>query len=92
MAEKKVPQLELFYRPTCPYCVKVLTWMKNEGVDNVTLYDISSDSEAVKRLVAEGGKKQVPCLFVDGQPMYESNDIIAFLDKLRHEPFDDIAR
>jgi glutathione S-transferase len=30
-------------------------------------------------LIEIGGKNQVPCLVVDGKPMYESEDIIAYL-------------
>ena len=30
-------------------------------------------------LVRIGGKKQVPCLVADGRPLYESDDIIAYL-------------
>ncbi len=30
-------------------------------------------------LVRVGGKKQVPCLVVGGKPLYESDDIIAYL-------------
>jgi len=33
----------------------------------------------LKRLVKEGGMYQIPCLFIDGKPMYESDDIIGFL-------------
>ncbi|MDU3117838.1 MAG: glutathione S-transferase N-terminal domain-containing protein, partial [Finegoldia magna] len=29
----------------------------------------------------KGGQDQVPCLFIDGKPMYESMDIIKFLDE-----------
>ncbi len=32
-----------------------------------------------KRLVQEGGMYQIPCMFIDGKPMYESDDIVRFL-------------
>lgn len=28
-----------------------------------------------------GGKRQVPCLFIDGKPLYESSDIIAWFEQ-----------
>ena len=62
MTNEKARSLELFYRPTCPFCQKVLRWMENHNVDNVTLFDITSDSAAEQRLAEVGGKKQVPCL------------------------------
>lgn len=33
----------------------------------------------VKKLLAVGGMYQIPCMFIDGKAMYESDDIIAFL-------------
>ena len=30
---------------------------------------------------AKGGKRQVPCLFIDGKPLYESSDIIAWFEQ-----------
>lgn len=90
--QKKARSLELFYRPTCPYCRKVLAWMRDHSVDNVTLFDITTDSSAEQRLVEVGGKRQVPCLFIDGKPLYESDDIIAFLGSLIENPEDDLAR
>lgn len=67
---------ELFIRPTCPFCQKVLRYLKTRGIE-VPLRDISADSDALDELVRVGGKQQVPCLFIDGKPLYESDDIIA---------------
>jgi glutaredoxin len=47
----------------------------------VRMRDIIEDDGAAERLVEIGGKRQVPCLFVDGKPMYESADIIRFLEQ-----------
>lgn len=69
---------ELFYRPTCPYCKRVLAFMEERGIE-LPLRDISADAEAREGLLRVGGKVQVPCLFIDGKPMYESGDIIAYL-------------
>ena len=35
----------------------------------------------MKYLIEHGGKEQVPCLFIDGKPLYESLDIIAWLEE-----------
>ncbi|MEK6776862.1 MAG: glutathione S-transferase N-terminal domain-containing protein [bacterium] len=34
----------------------------------------------IRRLVRDGGMYQIPCLFIDGKPMYESDDIVRFLE------------
>lgn len=69
---------ELFYMPTCPYCRKVLTYMEQHGVE-LPLRDITAEPAARAELERVGGKVQVPCLFIDGKPLYESDDIIAYL-------------
>lgn len=69
---------ELYYKPTCPYCNKVRAYMADNGIE-LPLRDIDSDPEARAELERVGGKVQVPCLFIDGKPMYESDDIIAYL-------------
>ena len=76
MSEK----LELYYYPECPYCQKVLRAIDELCAANaVELKDIHSDEDARQTLIEVGGKQQVPCLFIDGTPLYESGDIVAWL-------------
>ncbi|WP_459128776.1 glutaredoxin family protein [Guggenheimella bovis] len=71
-------KLELFIMPTCPFCKRVLRPAKDFH-EPIEIYDITSDPEAYKRLLTEGGEDQVPCLFIDGKPLYESKDILSWL-------------
>lgn len=71
-------ELELFMKPICPYCIKVMSFMEENGI-TVPLRNIEADEDAAKTLVTVGGKRQVPCLFIDGRPLYESGDIIEWL-------------
>lgn len=71
--------LVLYYKPTCPYCQRVLRFMQNKGIE-IPLRDIVADNDARDYLVEYGGKAQVPCLFIDGEPLYESMDIIKWLN------------
>lgn len=74
--------LELYYYDSCPYCQKVLRAMRSLGVeDKVELRNILTSERNANTLVSVGGKRQVPCLFVDGDPMYESDDIVAYLTR-----------
>lgn len=73
-----VHELELFMKPTCPYCIKVMNFMSENNI-TIPLRDIVADESAAETLVAVGGKRQVPCLFIDGKPLYESGDIIEWL-------------
>ena len=72
--------LELYYYPECPYCQKVLRAIDALNVaDAIELKDIHKDEGARRTLIDVGGKQQVPCLFIDGVPMYESDDIVTWL-------------
>ena len=71
-------ELVLYYKPTCPFCRKVLDFMNEDGIE-LPMRDIVADEDARQALIDVGGKQQVPCLFIDGEPLYESNDIIQYL-------------
>ena len=71
--------LELYYYPECPYCQRVLRAIKANGYVGIALKNIHADAEADATLVRVGGKHQVPCLFIDGKPMYESMDIVRWM-------------
>ena len=70
--------LTLLYRPNCPYCQKVLRFMEQNNM-KLPMKNISGNSELRQELIGIGGKPQVPCLVIDGKPLYESNAIIAWL-------------
>lgn len=70
--------LKLYIMDYCPYCYKVLNFMEQEGIE-FPVVDITKDADAEAELISIGGKRQCPCLFIDGEPMYESSDIIAWL-------------
>ena len=72
--------LVLYGRPTCPYCARV---------DRV-IEELNIESKITRRLTTYGsewrtdlrnrtGSTQVPCLFIDGEVMFESADIIDWM-------------
>jgi glutaredoxin len=71
--------LTLYYFSTCPYCKKVLNVIDENDLDQIELKNINQDQEAEEELIEVGGKRQVPCLFIDGEPLYESDDIVDWL-------------
>ena len=72
-------KLELYMMDTCPFCRKVFRAIEEMGRTDIEKHDINRSMEDRERLVRDGGKLQVPCLFIDGKPMYESDDIIEWL-------------
>ena len=72
-------QLLLYYKNSCSFCHKVLDYLEAKGRE-VPKKDISLDYDAAMALVEVGGKRQVPCLVIDGKALYESDDIIAWFE------------
>jgi glutaredoxin 3 len=72
--------LYLYYKPSCPYCQRVLEANEQIGA-TLNLLDVASSEELREDLVRKGGKKQVPFLVDEdkGVMMYESGDIIDYL-------------
>ena len=74
--------LTLFYKPSCPFCQRVLGEAEHMGI-TLNLKDTGSDPAALEELLEKGGQKMVPYL-VDSErdvSMYESADIIAYLQE-----------
>ena len=70
--------LILYQYQTCPFCQKVLRFMQREGIE-VELKNTRRDPDARRELIQLGGSSQVPALAIDGRILYESNDIIAWM-------------
>jgi glutaredoxin 3 len=71
--------LTLYYFNGCPYCNKVFRYMEQKGID-IPSRNIYEDEDAYRTLKEVGGKIQVPCLMIDGRAMYESEDIIRWME------------
>lgn len=69
---------KLYVGTVCRFCKKVENFMEENNI-NIPLVNINEDRQAMLELMEKGGKRQVPCLYHDGEYLYESDDIIAFL-------------
>lgn len=77
-------KLALYQYKACPFCVKVRRAMKRQSL-TINTFDAKRDQASKKALLEGGGKLKVPCLKIekpDGSVewMYESNDIIQYLN------------
>ncbi len=70
--------LVLYVKEGCPYCQKVRDYMEEKGIE-ISMKFINQSEENRRELAEKGGKEQVPCLLVDGEPLYESDDIIEWM-------------
>ncbi|MFA0415471.1 glutaredoxin family protein [Vibrio renipiscarius] len=80
----KASKLALYQFEACPFCVKVRRAMKRQSVQ-IELRDAKNNSQHRQELEAGGGRVKVPCLRIETpegvQWMYESSDIVAYLEK-----------
>lgn len=72
-------ELVLFKNDTCPFCLRVMSAVAALGLA-IPVRDTRTDPRAKEDLVKLGGKSQVPMLLINGQPLYESADIVRFLE------------
>ena len=68
-------ELKFYYMPHCPFCKKVMRYMEKNNI-KVEMLDINLNPQNQKNLIETGGMDQVPMLLIDGDPLYESSDII----------------
>ena len=75
--------LDLFVLENCPYCIRVMDYLNNEGIKYRKI-DISN-KESEDSLIKIGGKRQVPFLIDNDRniQMYESKDIIEYLKTIK---------
>ncbi len=75
-----MPQLDYYFFESCPFCQMVMNVIKQNKI-RVNYKDILKDSSAMEKLLADTGRRTVPCLYIDGKPMHESRDIIKWLEQ-----------
>jgi len=83
--DQQTRMLALYQFHACPFCVKVRRAMKRYSL-NIELRDAKNNAMYREELEQEGGRIKVPCLRItndDGSVswMYESSDIIRYLEK-----------
>ena len=76
--DESTAHLSLYQLPACPFCVKTRRAIELRNINQNELYR--------EELIKEGGKRTVPCLKITQEDqsiiwMYESSDIIAYLEK-----------
>ena len=72
--------LVLYKFDACPYCKVVQRVIKHLDIE-VEYRDTRNNRAWREDLLRRTNRTQVPCLFIDGEPMFESMDIVAWLKK-----------
>lgn len=71
-------ELVLYKFDSCPYCQIAMAAAEDLGV-TLDMRDTREDPAARQEHMARTGRGQVPCLYIDGEPLFESSDIVDWL-------------
>jgi len=71
--------LELYVMDSCPYCRKVMDYLNEHNI-NFQKKEIGN-SENHRKLLELGGVDQVPFMVDENTKMYESSDIIDYINQ-----------
>lgn len=72
-------QMQYFYRASCPYSKKVSHYIRENHI--AVVWKNVRHKEFEKELVQSGGRRNVPCLVVQGQAIYGSSEIIDWMQE-----------
>jgi len=73
-------QLALYKYESCPYCRRVLAALDQLTV-NIEYRDVQADPKWRQDLQRRTRRTTVPCLLIDDTPMFESADIVRWLQE-----------
>ena len=69
-------KLELYFFHQCPFCQVVLRQISQLGMESkIELKNILENAEDKQFHLEKTGRTTVPCLYIDGEPLFESHDI-----------------
>lgn len=72
--------LMLYYSPYCPHSRQVLQYL-DKIHKSVPMKNVYEDKAYKEELRKKGGLMQVPCLLIDGKPMYNADDIVQWMSQ-----------
>jgi glutathione S-transferase len=76
--------IQLYMRDGCPFCQKVLAAVQQFGMEegkDFAVIDAAPETPGREVVLRVGGKAMVPFMIDKDVSMYESDDIIAYLEK-----------
>lgn len=61
-------QIEIYSTDNCPWCVRAKSLLTAKGLDFEEI-DISSDQARALDMIERSGRRTVPQIFIDGEPV-----------------------
>ncbi len=59
-------KVKVYSTPTCPYCIKLKNFLKENNVDFENV-DVSSDQEKTQEMIDKSGQLGVPVIDIEGE-------------------------
>lgn len=80
--------MQVYKTPWCGYCVRATSLLEGKGVEYEEI-DVAGDAERRAWLVETTGRRTVPQIFIDGEPIGGYQDLAALdrsgeLDRMLH--------
>jgi glutaredoxin len=76
-------KMALYYRPSCPFCIKVIDVIEELELTHIELRDKQAEPRYDQELQQATGTRMVPCLRIEEDEglrwMHESDQIIDYL-------------
>jgi alkyl hydroperoxide reductase subunit F len=66
--------IEIYTKEWCPYCAKAKALLKSKGLSYQEI-DVTSDEQRQQEMVARSGRRTVPQVFLNGQPLGGYDDL-----------------
>jgi len=60
--------IEVYSTNNCPWCVRAKALLKSKGLDYEEI-DVSADTERTLEMVERSGRRTVPQIFIDNEPV-----------------------
>ena len=59
-------KVKVYSTPTCPYCIKLKNFLKENNVDFENI-DVASDQEKAQEMIDKSGQMGVPVIDIEGE-------------------------
>jgi glutaredoxin 3 len=60
--------IEVYSSNNCPWCVRAKALLENKGLDYEEI-DVSADTDRTLEMVERSGRRSVPQIFIDDEPV-----------------------
>jgi len=85
--ETKMPEIEIYTQPWCPYCARAVNLLTKKGASFREIDAPHGTPERAQSISRAGGLSSVPQIFIDGRHIGGSDELAALdakgeLDKL----------